>query len=97
MSEIVERASGQSIDVYAVENLTFGKSITVAGLLGGKDYLAALEGKKLGDTLLISADSLKDGEVFLDDMTLTELEEKLDTKIVPISNGAQFAQIIKGT
>ncbi|MBT3319140.1 MAG: DUF512 domain-containing protein [Clostridia bacterium] len=96
IQKIVDGAGGQSIDVHAVENLTFGERITVAGLLSGSDYLNALTGKDLADTLLISADSLKDGRVFLDDMTLKQLEDKLKVKIVPTRDGAHFAQTING-
>ena len=91
--ELADSAKGR-IDVYSVRNRTFGSSITVAGLLGGSDYLEALRGKQLGEKLLISADSLKDGEVFLDDMSLDELKNELGVKIVPISDGHHFAQVI---
>jgi len=96
MKEIAKRVSGAKIDVYAVQNTTFGGRITVAGLLCGNDYAAALCGKDLADTLLISADSLRDGEVFLDDMTIAKLEEMLGVRIIPINGGAHFAQTIKG-
>ena len=81
-TDLADKAQG-SIDVFKVDNNTFGKSVTVSGLLSGGDYLKALQGKRLGEKLLISADSLKDGEIFLDDMSLSELENKLGVKIVP--------------
>ena len=93
LKELADGAKGK-IDVYSVRNRTFGSSITVAGLLGGRDYLEALRGKKLGEKLLISADSLKDGEVFLDDMSLDELKDELGVKIIPICDGYHFAQVI---
>ncbi len=81
--------------VYNVKNLTFGGGVTVSGLLGGRDYLAALSGKELGDKLLISADSLRDG-LFLDDMKLSELERALNVKIFPVADGYEFAEQLCG-
>lgn len=95
-ADIAAKADGK-IDVYPVKNFTFGNSVTVSGLLGGNDYIKALEGKCLGDKLLISADSLRDGKVFLDDVELCELEEKLGVKIVPIRDGYHFADVINET
>ncbi len=91
--EIADGALGR-IDVYSVCNKTFGSSVTVSGLLAGRDYLEALRGKQLGGKLLISADSLKDGKVFLDDMSLDELESGLGVKIIPVTDGYHFAQVI---
>lgn len=81
--------------VYGVKNLTFGGGVTVSGLLGGKDYAAALSGKDLGGALLISADSLREG-VFLDDMTLSELQQALNVKIFPVADGYEFAELLCG-
>ncbi|MEI3280093.1 MAG: DUF512 domain-containing protein [Eubacterium ramulus] len=52
--------------------------ITVSGLLTGTDLKAQLTGQELGDMLLLSSNVLRMGEeVFLDDVTLTELENAL--------------------
>ena len=92
---IAGRAKGE-INVFKVENSTFGSSVTVSGLLAGRDYLEALRNEDLGEKLLISADSLRDGEVFLDDMSLQELEKELGVKIVPVTDGYHFAKVING-
>ncbi len=86
---------GQKPYVYGVANKTFGGAVTVSGLLCGRDYLDALSGKELGETLLISADSLREG-VFLDDMKLCELEEALGVNIFPAADGYEFAHLIVG-
>ncbi len=85
---------GADIKVFSVKNLTFGGGVTVSGLLAGKDYLEALSGKDLGEELLISADSLREG-VFLDDMELDALESKLGIKIFPAADGYEFAELLK--
>ena len=69
-------------NVYIVENDFFGHDVTVAGLLTGRDLLAALRGKELGERLLLPSCMLKYGEqVFLDDMTVDELSQALSVPI----------------
>ena len=47
-------------------------------------------GIDLGDTLLITCNMLRSGEqVFLDDITVQELEEALDMKLVAVENQGQ--------
>ena len=62
----------------------FGEMITVSGLLTGQDLLAQLKGKPLGEKLLLPQNVLKSGEtVFLDDMTLADLEKAFRSRSAP--------------
>ena len=73
---------GLRINVYRIKNNFFGDTITVSGLLTGKDMYEQLCGLELGDEILIPASSLRaDGAVFLDDMTPDELGEKLGVSV----------------
>ncbi|TAF35334.1 MAG: DUF512 domain-containing protein, partial [Oscillatoriales cyanobacterium] len=64
----------------------WGQTITVTGLLTGQDLLEALQGKDLGDGILLPSVMLKQGEPrFLDDMTVEQLEKSLKTRILPVS------------
>ena len=72
-------------NIYAIENVFFGSGVTVAGLITGQDLLRQLQGKALGERVLISANMLRDGgDVFLDDLTLSEVAEKLGVPVVPV-------------
>ncbi len=86
------------ISVYKITNLFFGESITVSGLLTGKDISEELSGKILGDALLIPRSCLRAGEeVFLCGMTLSELEKRLDTSIrVTENDGFDFIDAVFG-
>ena len=91
ITELTDRLAGLvpgfSCRVYTVKNRFFGGDVTVAGLLTGSDYVSALENEDLGERLLIPASSLRyDGELFLDDMSISGLSEKLRTKIIPVPN-----------
>ena len=78
---------GLRINVYRIKNDFFGDSITVSGLLTGKDLCAQLKDRELGEELLFSASALRaDGEVFLDDMTPDELSKILGVPVSPSSD-----------
>ena len=69
---------GLTVQVHRIVNRFFGESVTVAGLLTGKDACEQLQGKTLGDELLFPAVMLRaDGDVFLDDMTPEMLSSAL--------------------
>jgi len=68
-----------TIGIIPVENKFFGKDITVSGLLTGQDIAGALS--QVGEArtgVIIPGTALRKGEgVFLDNMTLDELERQL--------------------
>lgn len=70
---------------YCIRNHFFGEKITVSGLLTGQDIIAQLQGRPLGEYLLLPCNLLRSGEnVFLDDVTVEQVEEqlKIPVKIV---------------
>ena len=89
---------GLNINIYGIINNFFGTSITVSGLLTGKDICEQLEGKPLGDELLIPENSLRHGEdVFLCGMTVGEMSEKLGVPVSPSgSDGYELVEAILG-
>lgn len=97
-AEICKKSDGLEINVIEVKNKLFGEMITVAGLICGNDYYEALKELDLGDELLIPSVSLRrEGDMFLDDVTLDELSERLKIKITPVLNdGKDFIEKISG-
>ncbi len=94
---ITERFPGIRAEVVAVRNDFFGETITVSGLVTGQDLLAQLsERGNLGEAVLIPSSMLRSGEqVFLDDMTVSELSEKLGTKVKATEcSGSHFLESI---
>ncbi len=78
---------GDNVYVEKIENKHFGKNITVAGLIVGKDLISQLKGKEVGKELLISSSMLRHNEnVFLDDVTIEEVEQALGVKVTPVEN-----------
>ncbi|MBD1843642.1 TIGR03279 family radical SAM protein [Cyanobacteria bacterium FACHB-63] len=76
------QVEGLTVRMIALNSDYWGQSITVTGLLTGQDIFNALQGQDLGDGILLPSVMLKQGEaVFLDDMRVEELEQKLSVKI----------------
>lgn len=70
--------TGLELVPLAVENRLFGATVTVSGLVSGNDIIAALKGYEIGTVLLVPDVMLKEGEgVFLDEVTLAELERRI--------------------
>ena len=64
----------------------WGQDITVTGLLTGQDLLEGLQGRDLGEGILLPSVMLKQGDnLFLDDMTLEDLSVQLETNIWPVA------------
>ncbi len=81
-----------TVHLYPVKNAFFGESITVSGLLTGKDIAEQLRGKPLGEYLLIPKNTLRAGEdVFLCGMTVLELSKTLGVPVCYTENdGSDF-------
>ena len=84
-------AYGIEVDLYPIPNLWFGGNVHVAGLVTGSDLLNALGGRQIPEPLLIPHNMLRETEdVFLDGMTLQEVERELQVRIRPFSDGTEF-------
>lgn len=86
------------VHVYKIINRFFGESITVSGLLTGKDISEQLMGKELGETLILPANTLRsEGDLFLCGMSKEELAEKLNVPVAfSTDDGADFVSKIFG-
>ena len=72
-----------TIEVNEIKNEFFGETITVAGLITGSDIIKQLEGKDIGDFLIIPESMMRSGEeIFLDDVTPKDVERALNTKLI---------------
>lgn len=97
-AQMMKEFPGLIIQVFAIRNDFFGEMITVSGLLTGQDIVRQLKGKDLGERLLLPINVLRSGEeVFLDDMTLEELEKALQVKAdIVKSSGYDLVRTILG-
>ena len=83
-----EKFPGHDNDVRAIRNDFFGEHVTVAGLVTGQDLLKQLDGLDPESTLFLPNCMLRSGEeVFLDDVTRTQLEKTLGVRTVILQGG----------
>ena len=101
--EFVRRLLGRlyeyniEVDHYPIRNEFFGGNVSVAGLVTASDLTGQLEGRLKTETLLIPGNMLREREsVFLDDVTLSELEGRLGVRILPFHGGEEFVEILFG-
>ncbi|WP_099467670.1 DUF512 domain-containing protein [Konateibacter massiliensis] len=94
--KLCERFPNVTVRVYEIINHFFGPKITVSGLITGQDLIAQLKDKELGERLLLPCNVLRSGEdVFLDDITLAQLENALQVKIdIVESSGRDFVEAV---
>ncbi len=93
---LCEAVPSLKCNVYKIHNDFFGDNITVAGLITGGDLEKQLDGKELGERLILPSVMLRhDKDMFLDSMRLDELSEKLKTEIFLCeSNGRDFVSAL---
>lgn len=85
-------------NVKQIKNNFFGGHITVTGLITGGDLIEQLKGEELGENLLISSSMLRhEKDKFLDDITVRQVENALNVKVLIIENdGFEFVSNLLG-
>jgi len=97
-SEIEKKIPGIKINVFAITNVFFGESITVSGLVTGKDIINQLRGCDLGEAVFMPDSMLKAGEtVFLDDLSVEDVRDALKVPVVisPVKGEEFIKKIIE--
>ena len=79
---VEKKVTNIHIEVVKITNRLFGEMITVAGLLCGRDIVAGLENTKLFPAVALRSER----DIFLDDMSVEELSQKLGIKVTPVEN-----------
>ena len=91
---VLEKIKNFEVNFYKIENNFFGDSVTVAGLLTGKDIISQLKGYDLGNSVWTTYRILNEDQTLtLDDMTLDQISKKLDTKF-RVSKNDSIKEII---
>ena len=96
--ELTDEFGGLRVNVVPIRNDFFGETITVSGLVTGQDLIRQLTeqkdaGLELGDVILPS-NMLRTGElVFLDDVTVADVEHALETRVV--INGPEGKDLVE--
>ncbi len=77
------KTRGIKVDLVPVKNRFWGDSVTVSGLLTGRDLSDELsKSKRKYDTVILPPNCLNNDDLFLDDITLTEFKKTVPMKVV---------------
>ncbi len=97
--DIMKENENLKLQVEKITNNFFGETITVSGLITATDIIDQLKNKKLGEYLIIPKNMLRAYEdVFLDDITIKELESKLNIKVLVCDyTGEDLIELINST
>ena len=71
----LQQATGASVQLRPVANEFFGESVTVAGLLAGRDLLEAAKDPEPNDLILVPGDALNADDLFIDSLSLSDFRE----------------------
>ena len=76
--------AGADISVHGLENRFFGPTVTVSGLITGRDLVDQMKSIPSKAILITECMLRSEGDRFLDDMTLEEAESLLSRPIIPV-------------
>ena len=77
-------ATDASVEVVEVENRFFGETVSVAGLLAGRDIADALGTGSEGDLVLVPAEALNADMMFIDSLPLDGLTARMaPARVIP--------------
>lgn len=97
VTEAAQRFPQLNVQVVAIENRFFGETITVAGLVTGRDILCQLEGVQCDRILIPEVMLRREGDRLLDDVTPEEIADALHTavQVVPVDGVALLSALIE--
>ena len=84
LSPGLRKATGAEVEVHEVVNEFFGELVTVAGLLSGRDMLAAVSDAEPSDLILLPREALNADELFIDSFSLAEFRDTVaPAQVIP--------------
>ena len=97
VTERLNGIEGVSLQMHGLPSPYWGQDQVVTGLLTGQDLLDGLKDQDLGDQLLLPSVMLRQGPpVFLDDMTLDQVQAQLPVPIRIVHGAADIVAAVLG-
>ena len=93
-AERLADATRAEVDVVTVVNKFYGESVTVAGLLAGRDIEASVGNTAADELLLLPAEAVNADGLFIDSMPLSDLTAALAP--ATLATGYEITECLKG-
>lgn len=88
---------GTTVTVKPIINRFFGETVTVSGLITGQDLVAQCQDVEADEILIVRSMIRSEGDLFLDDMTVEEVRQKLPAPLrITENTGEGFWRAISG-
>ena len=96
-NKVMNKFQKLKLNVIPINNEFFGETITVSGLVTGIDLINQLKDIKNVDGIIIPKSMLrKDSNIFLDDITIEDIEKQLKTQVIPVEvSGKEFVNLFR--
>lgn len=97
VKRLAERVSGDGVRAEAcvVRNRLFGGMVTTAGLLAGRDVARAVARQGAGDLVVVPATAVREGEGFLDGMTVEDLAGQVGAAVATAAGPREAVAAIR--
>ncbi|MBQ8538119.1 MAG: DUF512 domain-containing protein [Ruminococcus sp.] len=90
MDKVERKFTNVKVNVVPIKNEFFGGGVNVSGLIVGRDLINQLKDLDLGDELLVSSSMLRyENDLFLDDTSVSDVENTLNIKLSPVNNNGE--------
>ena len=98
ISGLRDKFPGLECAILPIKNAFFGGNVSVSGLVTATDILKQLAGREIrADRILIPANMLRrKGDMFLDSVTLGELETRLGKPVRVVQDGGDLVDALLG-
>lgn len=84
-ASLFEKTANLELRVQGAESVFWGPSVDVAGLLTGADIVNEIKTNGAFDEVIIPSHCLRNGELFLDGMSVRDVEQEIGKRIIPVS------------
>lgn len=93
--EMIQKKLGGTFNIIGIPNEYFGATVTVAGLITGKDIITYFKEEMPEGTILIPDIMLNVDGMFLDDVGITDISKAIDApiEIMPVEGKALLKKI----
>ncbi len=90
----LKRIRNLDVDIQIIPNRFFGESITVSGLLTGRDIIDVIGGDQKDAILCLPRNCINEDGVFLDDLSPSDLEKELKREVIVIQELKELWEIL---
>jgi NifB/MoaA-like Fe-S oxidoreductase len=93
----LNQVQGLDVELLPLASRYWGQEISVTGLITGQDLLEGLQGRSPNSGIVVPSVMLKQGDSrFLDDMTVEDIANALNTPLFPVDGVEELIETFVG-